>query len=94
VRLQFSSPRFGGERRHVGADGGQSFDVGVEDDGRDEAVGRAHRDAQVHHVVPGDSLSQRRGRRDVGSRGLGGERLLLAPLAVIRTMPHFFSSLL
>lgn len=52
MRLQFAVPRSGGERRHVAADGGQSFGVSVEHDGGDEAVGRAHGDAHVHHVVP------------------------------------------
>lgn len=52
MRLQFAIPCFGGEGRHVGADGGESFGVRVEHDGRDETVGRAHCHTQVHHVVP------------------------------------------
>lgn len=52
VRLQFALSCSGGERRHVAADGGQSFGVSVEHDGGDEAVGGAHCHTHVHHVVP------------------------------------------
>lgn len=53
MRLQFAISCFGSESRDVGADGGESFDVGVEDYGRDEAAGCAHSYTQVHHVIPG-----------------------------------------
>lgn len=52
VRLQFAVSRFGSESRHIGADGSQSFGVGVKHDGRDEAVGCAHCYTQVHHMIP------------------------------------------
>ncbi len=71
VRLQFALSRFGGERRHIGADGSQSFDVGVKHDGRDEAAGCAHRYTQVHHMIPGKNwnksilmTAQKFGQRD------------------------------
>lgn len=52
VRLQLAFPGPGGQRGDVGADGRQPFGVCVEHDGRDEAAGRAHSHAQVHHVIP------------------------------------------
>lgn len=51
--LQFAVSCFGSECRHVGADGCQSFGVGVKHYGRDETVGCAHCYAQVHHMIPG-----------------------------------------
>lgn len=53
VWLQFALSGFGGEGWHVVADGGQSFGVGVEHDGRDQAVGCAHCHTHVHHMIPG-----------------------------------------
>ena len=53
VWLQFAFSRFGSESRHIGADGSQSFGVGVEDYGCDEAVGCAHCYTHVHHMIPG-----------------------------------------
>lgn len=53
VRLQFAFSRSGSERRHISADGCQSFGVCVKHYGCDEAAGCAHCYAQVHHVIPG-----------------------------------------
>lgn len=53
VRLQFAVSCFASESRHIWADGGQSFDVGVKHYGRDEATGCAHGHTHIHHVIPG-----------------------------------------
>lgn len=57
VRLQFALPGFGCESRHIRADGDEAFDVGVENDGRDETAGGAHRHTHIHHVIPGEKQS-------------------------------------
>ena len=59
VWLQFAFSRFGSKGRNIGADGGQSFGVGIKHDGCDQTVGCAHCYTDVHHMVPGDKKINR-----------------------------------
>lgn len=53
MRLQFALSRFGSKSRHIGADGNQSFGVGIKNYGCDQTTGCAHCYTHVHHMVPG-----------------------------------------
>lgn len=85
VRLQFAFSGSGGERRHVAADGGQSFGVSVEHDGCDQAVGCAHCHTHVHHMVPEG------GKSNVipGARPLVAKRSSYAFLSFFILLFHF-----
>lgn len=49
--LQFAISGFGSQGGYIGADGCQSFGVGVKYYGRDQAVGCTHCYAHVHHMI-------------------------------------------
>lgn len=53
--LQFAISGFGSQGRYIGADGCQSFGVGVKHYGRDQAVGCTHCYTHVHHMISGKS---------------------------------------
>lgn len=52
VWLQFSFSCFGSKSWHIGADGSQSFSVGIKNYGRYQTIGCAHCYTYIHHMIP------------------------------------------